>query len=1813
MDNIGRYIRSKLDNFKQSVSQTGQALVAPRTQAPVNNNFFNIPNKNNVFSHTLNSVRNTYTPIRSPIPEPVKIKPFTSTVPGMINTAKIKGYGALSALENDISKGVLYKTAPEFVNTFKQAPQTVGTFLGKVGEAQYLQKPQQDLLNKTVELRTTAAQMRRSGNLKGAKNLENTAGQLQKLLSKEADSYAKFREESKYKVPAAAARTALMTVGAKQVNPSSIAVSAGLSGGIAKAAGEDVPTAIARSTARLPEIMGIVRLGDPVAQKIAGSVYTKIGGKAVPQLVARGITGLENVIESITLDKLAGIDRKVHEYVTDFVIGAALSNTANDNVKREARRIFANLQGINKKQIAQATDEIVTAVGQTRNKLGQYENMPKTTTWQGDGVGGVGSYKQLGEIDQTLLTDLGGAGVGSLAGIEKDEQGNYRYNPVKGATGAALGFGARRGAKLVKKGLQTLENTAYDSVLAKDLKGEGLGGDINRRVLKGKILDELQPQARPQTMSEAASEIAARHNGVNNLDVSKRTFDIEQKIAKQNEARMAREFGYTPIDDIVRKRALQSGEIDFSAKIGGKPEVDLLVQEARKYKSAEEFVKGQTNAQHGTNTNFTEFKKVDPSKGQAIYLSEVGQKKAGAIASRGGKLMDVAIDESRVKTFDPRSPNKELNNIVQEAIDKVHGKGRFRYDPEASIATGNIINKVDDVLQSEVIKLANKKGYNDFRFYEPSTQEYSRAITDSSLVKTKSQLTDIWNKANAGGNIGQKAQAPQVVNQAVNQSQSKVTLKVGRKLPAQQSLQVPGSSSPNITPKRTTIQDIERQIYGSETGVTAQGSKKSVGIIADNLRKIERGASNLVSRGLESENNIIRNVAGLMQDLAGGAGKSTGQVEARAQYRGGVDYATKVASDAQKHIYTLLGNNEKSLARVHAVLDPQISKIKVSEQNLTPPEREALGTLRILSDFVNDTNYKNGFISEKQWASNRGGKYIARAYEVFDYPPEVADFIKNKDMRFDLNPFKTRKEVTDWKVENAITDPAYLMGKRIQQTMFNGEVKKYTEWARKSGLTSNVERPGFVQLSDSKAYGEMAGKWIRKDALEDVKGFFVTHDVGQKAYEILNWYDRNPIRRTQKMLKTVFNPAVRLGNRTGNYVFAWLNGINPVSFAKNTDWANGAIKRNDPLYRFAMQSGLIGTDVTKADIARVSAELSREIKEPGLLKAAIQELQNSYGRVDDASKLASLKTWIDRGVDPAEAINRTRRGFQDYNMVGFLYDIGAKLPILGNPFVRFSSESVRIAKNAAIDHPIRTVGTIGAWALFTDVMSRMQGETTQDRETREQRVGASHLPFTNISTNIQTPWGEVNVSRLLGFSTTFTPDGATYTDVSKYAPIQNPLDVRNYGSDPMLGPIISLGTDTDFRGKSISDPNQSKYVGSTLTQSEKNMNRVGYLARSYLPPTATDLYNVGAAAQGKPNVYGQVKSVPQAVARVYPGVKVEQYGAEEAEAARKREAYFNTQKMERLEIKAKAIQNDLETGKITEDQAKKRNTQIIKEMIPDPKYIDDKDSPKGIIDKLKLYIKAGGTDLPATLYALKTGQPIRKVENDIVVLKRMQDLGKLDFGDTNTQIDHDVPLQYGGSNYDNTLPIADNKQKTIAQKKLYKQYEQGKITKTELINGIDNWKEVPLTTTEKKTAAALPNGKYYEYKDDKGANRKIVIEKVELPKMTGNTILDKKLLSTYTQQLTTNANNVVKLYKLGKLSAQEAEKMLTEFESQSSKTKSLKTSKKAKKPKKLKLPKIKRPAKLRLKKIKLKTVTVKTPKLKKFKEPKFVNLSKLKA
>lgn len=119
----------------------------------------------------------------------------------------------------------------------------------------------------------------------------------------------------------------------------------------------------------------------------------------------------------------------------------------------------------------------------------------------------------------------------------------------------------------------------------------------------------------------------------------------------------------------------------------------------------------------------------------------------------------------------------------------------------------------------------------------------------------------------------------------------------------------------------------------------------------------------------------------------------------------------------------------------------------------------------------------------------------------------------------------------------------------------------------------------------------------------------------------------------------------------------------------------------------------------------------------------------------------------------------------------------------------------------------------------------MSGETTVDKETRENRFGSPRIPFTQTSLAVQTPFGEINAARLLGAYGTNLGENDMAGDLSDYSPIKNPLNARNYGTDPVVGPVISTAMDKHLIGKSIKDPNQSKYTVFLLTPNEQRANQ----------------------------------------------------------------------------------------------------------------------------------------------------------------------------------------------------------------------------------------------------------------------------------------------------------------------------------------------------------------------------------------------------
>lgn len=228
--------------------------------------------------------------------------------------------------------------------------------------------------------------------------------------------------------------------------------------------------------------------------------------------------------------------------------------------------------------------------------------------------------------------------------------------------------------------------------------------------------------------------------------------------------------------------------------------------------------------------------------------------------------------------------------------------------------------------------------------------------------------------------------------------------------------------------------------------------------------------------------------------------------------------------------------------------------------------------------------------------------------------------------------------------------------------------------------------------------------------------------------------------------------------------------------------------------------------------------------------------------------------------------------------------------------------------------------------------------------------------------------------------------------------------------------------------------------------------------------------------------------------------------------------------------------------------------------VVNPKYETSKDAPKNVLERVQLGARGGIADPKNTIKAIFTDERMRKMRGDAMVLER-----KLNLNDTSKKgdaRDHIIPLSLGGDNSDQNLRYTANQvnaEKAKLEVKLGNQLEKGEIKRVEAQKQISEFVDrygagVPdadTTATTKQTKT----GKTYEYVDEKGSPRTIVLTDLTEPTYTGNEALDKKIKAEYSSKITSNGKNILKLYNLGLMTAEEAGKELDSLKEKSTKTK----------------------------------------------------------
>ncbi len=745
------------------------------------------------------------------------------------------------------------------------------------------------------------------------------------------------------------------------------------------------------------------------------------------------------------------------------------------------------------------------------------------------------------------------------------------------------------------------------------------------------------------------------------------------------------------------------------------------------------------------------------------------------------------------------------------------------------------------------------------------------------------------------------AKLPQAI---AKQPKPKVTQKAKQAQPAPKVSQKTVDSLPN-----NNIDDqLQKVILGNADVNYSQGVLGQLGEkLSPNrqIRKVtgavETGINKVLRGSLESGSRTVRTPGRVAAGVSRQSGKTAEELAQYGRLQGGKqlgdELAIKVAKTGEEAVQGGVRPD-----RVAAILDPELTKATIGKlPDVTPNEAAEAARLRKIINLTHEGEYAIGLLDEKAYKANKG-TYFPRNFDAFfdnDVTRQIA-----KHNKLDLNIFKQRSELADIPkevLEKANKDPYYMTALRVQQYAKNKAVVDHTKWLAQNGSILDAPKKGYIQVPDSPAYGAIKGKYVLKEQLEDLQGFIYETDTAQHIMALLNTYDRNPARQFLKKTKTVYNPGVRLGNRTFNYLTAGINGINPITYTKNWARASKMMHKQSPEFLEATREGVFGSSIIDKELYQVSDALT-PVKGNAATKGvrtADNFISNTYRGVDDKGKMATYLTFRERGLSPADAAERTRRAMQNYDMVGHFFDQGAKTPIGGNAFVRFSSELMRIAHNSAVDNPLRLAGAVASVVALTNMASQLSGESPEDRRTREGRLGAPRVPFTNQSLEVQTPYGAINIGRLLGITTYNDLVGGVAEDSKRLMPFQPPVTNTPDGvkfnpnfitSDPLVGGIVGQAIDKDFRGKSIKDPENSGQFQEPLSTKSQLANRAQTAAMGYIP-LANEANSLYSAVRGQENFYGKKRSPVQAGLRV-AGIKVEQYGPEQAKKQRATDEYF---------------------------------------------------------------------------------------------------------------------------------------------------------------------------------------------------------------------------------------------------------------------------------------------------------------------------------
>jgi len=422
-----------------------------------------------------------------------------------------------------------------------------------------------------------------------------------------------------------------------------------------------------------------------------------------------------------------GLERKADangNIPLDLLHSAKISETANINYsvpssKAEAKAVARALKELIENSSAQNIKEINDELAK------YYSDIEMLADLDGKKVKG-------GRLGKYFASGTGNI-IGGLAGMSTG-------GPIGGAIGAAIG-GEVSGRILGSQMANTF--------------GKALG----KTAEKSKVLQKAEESAAKLPLALPAPKFGRDFvpNQEYNRGIPKMQYNNAQTTIKASIPN-----SLPRANNAVKKGSVNStkkpiGQDIMKERMGVFPKT--LEQEATKYKTAEEFVKSKGQPLlHGTTQDFKEF---DLSKAGTRNSADSGFAGKGIYLTNSKEVADTfASGKDVFKTQGKTSSGRVIEtyiDIPKERILEVKDFSELEdvlYLPKSSKRPSNIT--LTDFLKEQSPKITEKAkemGYKAIKVDgggvdKYGTEAYEIVVFDPKDIKTKSQLTDIWNKAN---------------------------------------------------------------------------------------------------------------------------------------------------------------------------------------------------------------------------------------------------------------------------------------------------------------------------------------------------------------------------------------------------------------------------------------------------------------------------------------------------------------------------------------------------------------------------------------------------------------------------------------------------------------------------------------------------------------------------------------------------------------------------------------------------------------------------------------------------------------------------------------------------------------------------------------------------------------------------------------------------------------------------------------------------------------------------------------------------------